>query len=189
MQQRRVGSTGLRISRLGLGTWLWGKDTDEHEARDQLASFTAAGGTLIDTAAGYGDGLSEELLGSMIGSVVDRDDVVIATKAGLRPAGSRPRRDTSRGTLLRQLDRSLQLLDVDAVDLWQVHVWSDDTPLDETLSALELAVASGRARYVGLQLHRVADRTGRDRSEDGPRPHPTGLDAGGVLAGQPRCRG
>jgi aryl-alcohol dehydrogenase-like predicted oxidoreductase len=150
MQQRRVGSTGLRVSRLGLGTWLWGKDTDEHEARDQLASFTAAGGTLIDTAAGYGDGLSEELLGSMIGSVVDRDDVVIATKAGLRPAGSRPRRDTSRGTLLRQLDRSLQLLDVDAVDLWQVHVWSDDTPLDETLSALELAVASGRARYVGV---------------------------------------
>jgi aryl-alcohol dehydrogenase-like predicted oxidoreductase len=150
MQQRRVGSTGLRVSRLGLGTWLWGKDTDEHEARDQLASFTAAGGTLIDTAAGYGDGLSEELLGSMIGSVVDRDDVVIATKAGLRPAGSRPRRDTSRGTLLRQLDRSLQLLDVDAVDLWQVHVWSDDTPLDETLSALELAVTSGRARYVGV---------------------------------------
>jgi aryl-alcohol dehydrogenase-like predicted oxidoreductase len=150
MQQRRVGSTGLRVSRLGLGTWLWGKDTDEHEARDQLASFTAAGGTLIDTAAGYGDGLSEELLGSMIGSVVDRDDVVIATKAGLRPAGSRPRRDTSRGTLLRQLDRSLQLLDVDAVDLWQVHVWSDDTPLGETLSALELAVTSGRARYVGV---------------------------------------
>jgi aryl-alcohol dehydrogenase-like predicted oxidoreductase len=150
MQQRRVGSTGLRVARLGLGTWLWGKDTDEHEARDQLASFTAAGGTLIDTAAGYGDGLSEELLGSMIGSVVDRDDVVIATKAGLRPAGSRPRRDTSRGTLLRQLDRSLQLLDVDAVDLWQVHVWSDDTPLDETLSALELAVTSGRARYVGV---------------------------------------
>jgi aryl-alcohol dehydrogenase-like predicted oxidoreductase len=150
MQQRRVGSTGLRVSRLGLGTWLWGKDTDEHEARDQLASFAAAGGTLIDTAAGYGDGLSEELLGSMIGSVVDRDDVVIATKAGLRPVGSRPRRDTSRGTLLRQLDRSLQLLDVDAVDLWQVHVWSDDTPLDETLSALELAIASGRARYVGV---------------------------------------
>ena len=150
MQQRRVGSTGLRVSRLGLGTWLWGKDTDEHEARDQLASFAAAGGTLIDTAAGYGDGLSEELLGSMIGSVVDRDDVVIATKAGLRPVGLRPRRDTSRGTLLRQLDRSLQLLDVDAVDLWQVHVWSDDTPLDETLSALELAINSGRARYVGV---------------------------------------
>ncbi|CAN5823586.1 aldo/keto reductase [soil metagenome] len=150
MQQRQAGRTGLRMSRLGLGTWLWGKDTDVHEARDQLAAFVDAGGTLIDTAAGYGDGLSEQLLGAMLGDVVDRDEVVLATKAGAGQRRGRHVRDTSRGTLLRQLDRSLGLLDVDAVDLWQVHVWSDDTPLEETLSALDQAVTSGRARYVGV---------------------------------------
>jgi len=150
MQQRQVGRTGLRVSRLGLGTWLWGKDTDVHEARDQLAAFADAGGTLVDTAAGYGDGLSEQLLGAMLGDVVDRDDVVLATKAGTGVRAGRHVRDTSRGAMLRQLDRSLQLLGVDAVDLWQVHVWSADSPLEETLSALELAVTSGRACYVGI---------------------------------------
>ena len=82
MQQRYVGSSGLRVSRLGLGTMTWGKDTDEHEARDQLIAFCEAGGTLVDTAAGYTDGRSEELLGTLIGDVVRRDDVVLATKAG-----------------------------------------------------------------------------------------------------------
>jgi len=150
MQQRRVGSTGLRVSRLGLGTWLWGKDTDVHEARDQLVAFAEAGGTLVDTAAGYGDGLSEQVLGGLLGEVVDRDDLVLATKAGTGRRGGRQQRDTSRGAMLRQLDRSLRLLGVDAVDLWQVHAWSDGTPLDETLAALEHAVGSGRARYAGV---------------------------------------
>lgn len=150
MQQRQVGRTGLRVSRVGLGTWLWGKDTDVHEARDQLVAFLDAGGTLLDTAAGYGDGLSEEIVGGMLGDVVPREDVVLATKAGTGPRGGRHVRDTSRGTLLRQLDRSLRLLEVDAVDLWQVHVWTDQTPVDETLSALDHAVSSGRARYVGV---------------------------------------
>ncbi len=150
MRQRRLGRTGLRVSRLGLGTWLWGKDTDEHEARDQLTAFVDAGGTLVDTAAGYGDGLSEQLLGAMLGDVVDRDDLVLATKAGAGRRRGTHVRDTSRGQMLRQLDRSLRLLDVDSVDLWQVHVWSDETPLEETLSALDQAVTSGRARYVGV---------------------------------------
>ena len=83
MQQRSLGSTGLKVSRLGLGTLTWGRDTDEHEARDQLVAFTEAGGTLLDTAAGYGDGASEELIGSFLGDVVGRDDVVLATKAGI----------------------------------------------------------------------------------------------------------
>jgi len=63
MQQRAVGATGLTVSRLGLGTMTWGRETDEHEARDQLIAFAEAGGTLVDTAAGYGDGASEELIG------------------------------------------------------------------------------------------------------------------------------
>ncbi|WP_231252301.1 aldo/keto reductase [Nocardioides furvisabuli] len=150
MQQRSVGATGLKVSRLGLGTMTWGRDTDEHEARDQLIAFTAAGGTLLDTAAGYGDGASEELIGTLIGDVVSRDEVVLATKAGIsRRTGERVT-DTSRGTLLTTLDASLARLRVDHVDLWQVHVWTDETPVEETLSALELAVSSGRASYVGI---------------------------------------
>lgn len=150
MQQRTVGSTGLRVSRLGLGTMTWGRDTDEHEARDQLAAFIDAGGTLVDTAAGYAEGRSEEMLGALLGDVVARDDVVIATKAGIAPRDGQLAYDTSRGGLLRTLDASLRRLGTDHVDLWQVHTWSDAAPLEETLHALDLAVTSGRAAYVGI---------------------------------------
>ena len=150
MQQRSLGATGLKVSRLGLGTMTWGRDTDEHEARDQLIAFAEAGGTLVDTAAGYGDGASEELIGTMLGAVVSSDEVVLATKAGIsRRTGERVT-DTSRGTLLTTLDASLKRLGVDHVDLWQVHVWTDETPVEETLTALDLAVTSGRASYVGI---------------------------------------
>jgi aryl-alcohol dehydrogenase-like predicted oxidoreductase len=150
MQQRSLGATGLKTSRLGLGTMTWGRDTDEHEARDQLIAFAEAGGTLVDTAAGYGDGASEELIGTLLGDVVARDEVVLATKAGIsRRTGERVT-DTSRGNLLTTLDASLKRLGVDHVDLWQVHVWTDDAPVEETLSALDLAVTSGRASYVGI---------------------------------------
>ena len=150
MQQRAVGSTGLRVSRLGLGTMTWGRDTDEHEARDQLIAYAEAGGTLLDTAAGYGDGASEKLIGTLVGDVVARDEVVLATKAGIsRRTGERVT-DTSRGHLLSSLDASLRRLGVDHVDLWQVHVWTDETPVEETLGALDFAVSSGRASYVGI---------------------------------------
>ena len=150
MHVRSVGATGLKVSRLGLGTMTWGRDTDEHEARDQLIAFAEAGGTLVDTAAGYGDGASEKLVGSLIGDVVARDEVVIATKAGIsRRTGTRVT-DASRGTMLATLDASLKRLGVDHVDLWQVHTWVDDAPVEETLSALDTAVSSGRAAYVGV---------------------------------------
>src|SRR3990170_6094980 len=102
MQQRRVGNSGLVVSRLGLGTWLWGNDTDEHEAREQLVAFAEAGGTLLDTAAGYGDGTSERLLGRLLREV-PVEDLVLATKAGIGGHRGRRRTDTSRSGLLRQL--------------------------------------------------------------------------------------
>jgi aryl-alcohol dehydrogenase-like predicted oxidoreductase len=150
MHVRSVGATGLKVSRLGLGTMTWGRDTDEHEARDQLIAFAEAGGTLVDTAAGYTDGDSERLVGSLLGDVVDRDDLVIATKAGIsRRTGERVT-DVSRRNLLRSLDASLERLGVDHVDLWQVHTWVDGIPLEETLGALDHAVSTGRAAYVGV---------------------------------------
>ncbi len=150
MKRRYVGHTGLQVSRLALGTLPWGTDADEAEARAQLTTFVDAGGTLLDTAYSYGSGASESMIGKLIGSVVDRDDVVLATKAGIgRPHGERVI-DLSRGALLRNLDTSLRRLGLEYVDLWQVHTWSDDVPLEETLGALSAAVASGRARYVGI---------------------------------------
>ena len=150
MQQRYLGNSGLRVGRLGLGTMSWGRDTDEHEAREQLAAFVSAGGTLVDTAAAYGEGASERVLGSLLGDVLAREELVIATKAGFTVRGGARVTDTSRGALLRDLDASLRRLGTDYVDLWQVHTWSDDVSLTETLTALDAAVAAGKARYVGV---------------------------------------
>jgi len=150
MQLRRLGSSGLQVSRLGLGLLTWGAATDEHEAHDLLVTFVDAGGTLLDTSASYGDGASEAMLGALLGDTVRRDEVVIATKAGIDRSGARRRVDTSRRYLLSALDASLERLGTDHVDLWQVHAWSDGAPLEETLSALDTAVASGRAVYAGI---------------------------------------
>jgi len=149
MQQRPLGRSGLAVSRLALGTMTWGRDTDVDDAAEQVKTFQDAGGTLIDTADVYADGEAEAVLGGLLHRLVPRDEVVIATKAGLRP-GHRRRRDASRGHLIRALDASLSRLGTDYVDLWQVHGFDPDTPLEETLSALEHAVGSGRARYVGV---------------------------------------
>src|SRR5207342_2375935 len=150
MQQRAVGATGLTVSRLGLGAMTWGRDTDEHEARDQLIAFAEAGGTLVDTAAGYVDGASEELVGQLIGDVVARDEIVLATKGGISRRSGQRETYASRGRLLNDLDGSLRRLGVDHVDLWQVHTWVDGVPVEETLTALDLALSSGRASYVGI---------------------------------------
>lgn len=150
MKQRYLGATGLRVSRLGLGTWTWGTDVDEHEAEAQLRAFVDAGGTLLDTASGYGKGASEALVGSLLATKFDRDDLVLATKAGIRESRGEWIQDTSRGGMLRTLDLSLERLGVDDVDLWQVHIPSDDVPFEETMEALDTAVSSGRARYVGI---------------------------------------
>lgn len=149
MEQRHLGRTGLRVSRIGLGTLTWGRDTDEHDAADQLKAFWEAGGTLVDTADVYGGGDAEYLLGQLVERLVPRRDLVIATKAGSVPDPDR-RFDGSRGHLLAALDASLERLGTDYVDLWQVHAFDPETPLEETLQALDIAVSSGRARYAGV---------------------------------------
>ncbi|MFE4450497.1 aldo/keto reductase [Streptomyces sp. NPDC056796] len=149
MEQRQLGRTGLRVSRIGLGTLTWGRDTDEHDAAGQLKVFRDAGGTLVDTADVYGGGEAERLLGRLLGSLVPRRDLVISTKAGSVPDPYR-RFDGSRGHLLAALDASLGRLGTDYVDLWQIHAFDPVTPLDETLQALDLAVSSGRVRYAGV---------------------------------------
>ncbi|KUL49086.1 aldo/keto reductase [Streptomyces sp. NRRL F-4489] len=149
MEQRHLGRTGLRVSRLGLGTLNWARDTGEQDAADQLKTFWEAGGTLVDTADIYADGGAEYLLGRLLEDLVPRQDLVIATKAGSVLEPDR-RVDGSRRHLLAALDASLERLRTDYVDLWQLHAFDPHTPLEETLQALDQAVATGRARYVGL---------------------------------------
>lgn len=149
MELRHLGRTGLRVSRLGLGTLTWARDTGEQDAAELLKTFWEAGGTLLDTADVYADGGAECLVGRLVGSLVPRGDVVIATKAGSVPDAER-RFDASRGHLLAALDASLDRLGTDYVDLWQVHAFDPLTPLEETLQALDIAVSSGRARYAGV---------------------------------------
>ena len=138
------------MSRLALGTMGWGAGTSVEDASDHLKTYLAAGGDFVDTAHGYANGASEQALGAMLGHLVPRDELVICTKAGISRRTATRVVDTSRRTLMHQLDTSLERMGTPYVDLWLVHTWSDDSPLDETLSALEWAVTSGRARYVGV---------------------------------------
>jgi len=146
---RSVGRSGLRVSRIALGTMTWGRDTDEHEAAELLDLFLSEGGTLVDTADVYADGESEKILGRLLVDTGRRDTVVLATKSVSRPNTER-RFDASRAHLLSSLDGSLRRLGVDHIDLWQLHAWDPLTPIEETLSAVDHAVTSGKVRYVGI---------------------------------------
>jgi aryl-alcohol dehydrogenase-like predicted oxidoreductase len=150
VKQRSVGRSGLKVSHLGLGTMTWGVETDPDEAAAQLVAFRDAGGTLVDTAASYGYGETELLLGQLLADVVPRSELVIATKAGITRTPEARTVDASRGELLRRLDESLRKLGTEYVDLWYVHYVDDSVPFEETLGALDHAVATGKARYVGV---------------------------------------
>lgn len=150
MEQRRLGSSGLVVSRMALGTMMWGLDADEDEATAQARAFLDAGGTLVDTADVYADGDSERTIGRLLRGSIARDDVVLASKANLATGPSPMHRGNSRGHLLSALENSLHRLGVDHIDLWQLHAFDDDAPLEETLSALDHAVDSGKVRYLGV---------------------------------------
>jgi aryl-alcohol dehydrogenase-like predicted oxidoreductase len=128
----------------------WGRDTDENEAAQQLQYFVEAGGNLIDTAAVYGDGDAERVLGGFLGTLVKRDQLFLASKAGISFKDGSRQVNNSRNELISDLERSLSRLNVDYLDLWQIHIWDKNTPLEETLSALDYATASGKARYVSV---------------------------------------
>ena len=157
-----MGGSGLQVSRIGLGTMTWGDDTDVDAAADQLRVFVQSGGTLVETADGYGGGVAQDVLAGLLRRVVARDDLVLAGRSllGDGPQGV----GAGRGALLSGLDRLVRRLGTDYLDLWQLPGWDPDVPLDETLAAAEAAVMSGRVRYVGLvgpagwQLASVAER-------------------------------
>ncbi|MET8759955.1 aldo/keto reductase [Lentzea sp. NPDC004782] len=147
MEQRKCG--GLKMSEIGLGTATWGATTGRDDARDQLKEFAAAGGSLVDTADFYGQGRSEEMIGDLLGRVVQRSDVVLASKAGVIRDGSLSM-CCSAEHLLSALDTSLRRLRTDHLDLWQLHGWDPGVQLEETLQAVDVALNSGRVRHAGV---------------------------------------
>lgn len=150
MELHRAGKSGLALSRLGLGTMTWGRDTDTHEAADQARAFIETGGNYFDTASHYGDGDAERVIGGLIGTLFKREDVVIGTKAGSTYIDGSLTIDNSRTALMGSLDKSLTRLGTSYVDIWHIQSWDPSAPLEDALSALDWAYSSGRARYVGI---------------------------------------
>ncbi|GBF74882.1 hypothetical protein PA598K_03251 [Paenibacillus sp. 598K] len=147
MYYRRLGGSGLKLSALGLGTNAFGKRADAKTSRRVIDTALEHGVTFLDTANIYARTASESILGEALRG--RRDHVVLATKAGL-PTGDGPYdRGSSRHHLMRELEGSLQRLQTDYIDLYQIHTFDPETPLEETLRALEDMVRSGKVRYIG----------------------------------------
>src|SRR5687767_14514280 len=178
MDYRQLGSSGLSVSALTLGTMTFGGrdnfanvgSTDVTGAKRQIDLCLDAGVNLIDTADVYSSGLSEEILGEALAR--KRDHVLLATKARM-PMGDGPNdAGLSRHHLIASCEASLRRLRTDHIDLYQVHEWDGVTPLEETLDALDHLVASGKVRYVGcsnysgwqlMKALAVSDRCGYAR--------------------------
>ena len=158
MKYRQLGRSGLRVSELTLGTMGFagsGKFRDVGEidldgARRQIDMALDAGVNLIDTADVYSDGASEEVVGEAVKG--RRDQLLIATKARFEMGPGPNDAGLSRHHLIEACEASLRRLQTDHIDLYQVHEWDGQTPLEETLGALEHLVQSGKVRYVGLSL-------------------------------------
>lgn len=154
MATTRLGKTGLEVSRIAFGTWQLGGDWgsfDEDAAIEAIRRAHELGVTMFDTAQAYGFGRSEAVLGKALREELrrDRDSIVIATKGGVNPGAQRSR-DASRAWLRQGVEESLRALDLDHIDLYQVH-WPDpDTPAEETASALSELVDEGKIRHVGV---------------------------------------
>ncbi|WP_250404501.1 aldo/keto reductase [Streptomyces cellostaticus] len=148
MKQRKLGSTGLLVSELALGCMTFGNEVEESEAHAIIDAFVEAGGTLFDTADCYHGGKSERILGKALGS--RRDDFVIATKSGLRVGDGPNDVGASAKHLIRSAERSLRHLGTDYIDLYQIHCWDPETPVEETLAALDTLWRQGKVRYFGV---------------------------------------
>lgn len=136
------------MSSIALGGWTFGRETDPATSHRMLDIFTEQGGNFIDTAEGYGAGLSEEIIGDWIKKRGHRDELVIATK--LYGTGSPAQRGASRNHIIHAAESSLRRLRTDYIDLYQPHMWDPGTPIEETVGALESLVRRGLVRYVGV---------------------------------------
>ncbi|GGL14733.1 oxidoreductase [Sphaerisporangium melleum] len=153
MRYRLLGRTGLRVSEMFLGTmtfgqeWGWGASVEE--CRKMFTAYAEAGGNVIDTANRYTEGSSERIVKELLGS--DRDRFVLATKYTLTMDGTDPNAaGNHRKNLVRSVEASLGRLGTDYIDLLWVHIWDPNTPVEETMRALDDLVRAGKVLYVGM---------------------------------------
>jgi aryl-alcohol dehydrogenase-like predicted oxidoreductase len=157
MDYVNLGNTGLKVSRLCLGCMSYGDPQrgshswtlGEEASRPFIRKALESGINFFDTANVYSDGASEEVLGRAIGDFAHRDEVVIATKVHGRMRGNPNGQGLSRKAIMMEIDASLRRLGTDYVDLYQIHRWDYETPIEETLEALHDVVKAGKARYIG----------------------------------------
>jgi aryl-alcohol dehydrogenase-like predicted oxidoreductase len=157
MEYVRLGKTGLKVSRLCLGCMTYGVpergphpwSLDEETSRPYYVRALELGFNFFDTANVYSDGTSEEILGRALRDLARRDEVVVATKVHGQMRGDPNGRGLSRKAIFAEIDNSLRRLQMDYVDLYQIHRWDYETPLEETLEALHDVVKAGKARYIG----------------------------------------
>jgi aryl-alcohol dehydrogenase-like predicted oxidoreductase len=158
MERLRLGKTDLQVSPIAFGTWSFGGEWGQFDSDEATATIGRAlelGITLFDTAQGYGFGAAERLLGEALWARARRDDVLVATKGGLRRKGDRLLRDASAGWLREGVESSLRNLGTDYIDLYQVH-WPDEhTPAEKTAAGLEDLVREGKIRHVGVSNYDV----------------------------------
>ena len=154
MDYRRLGATGLKVSELSLGCMTFGRESSEDESRKMVDKFIEVGGNFLDTANVYAAGASEEILGRILKNH-RRDELVIATKvrfnAKIFMGGKVGPNEwgLSRGHIMAEVENSLRRLQLDYIDLYQVHAWDFETPIDETMRALDDLVHQGKVRYLG----------------------------------------
>ena len=155
MKYVNLGSTGLRVSRVCLGMMSFGNGSErpwvlDEDAAEPIVRAAADGGiTFFDTADAYSGGASEVATGRLLGKMFRRDDFVVATKVFMPVAPGENNGGLSRKHILSGIDASLERLDMDYVDLYQIHRWDYRTPIDETMEALHDVVRAGKARYIG----------------------------------------
>lgn len=157
MEYVRFGTTGMQVSRLCLGCMTYGVPDrgahpwtlDEEQSRPFIRKALDLGINFFDTSNSYSDGTSEEIVGKALKDFARRDEVVIATKV-FYPWGERPNQGgLSRKAIMAAIDASLERLETDYVDLYQIHRWDYNTPIEETMEALHDVVKAGKARYIG----------------------------------------
>ncbi|MCX6218654.1 aldo/keto reductase [Spirosoma sp.] len=156
MEYVRFGNTGLMVSKLCLGCMTYGRPTDrwpwaldEEKSRPFIQKALDLGINFFDTADVYSTGASEEVVGRALRDFASRDEVVLATKV-FNPMGPGPNdRGLSRKHIMSAIDASLKRLGTDYVDLYQIHRWDENTPIEETMEALHDVVKAGKARYIG----------------------------------------
>jgi aryl-alcohol dehydrogenase-like predicted oxidoreductase len=155
MDYVRLGETGLKVSRICLGTMTYGSSKwrdwvlDEQESRPFFKRALDLGVTFFDTADMYSDGRSEEVTGRALRDFARREEVVVATKVFNRMGPDPNAAGLSRKHIMGSIDASLRRLGMEYVDLYQIHRWDPETPIEETLDALDGVVRSGKARYIG----------------------------------------